>query len=1188
MTASTASWIELVRFELAYQLRRKVTWFFFAIFLIPLLGQTNGQMFAAQGGQILFDAPIVLAQSAAWMTLIGALIIAAVAGDAATRDVRLRMEALMHASPISRAAYLGGRFLGAFLVMALLLAAVPLASLVFPHLYPDFAAELAGPATSAAYFQTYFLIVLPNVFVSTALLFAIATLVRHTMGAYIGALLVAGGTLFTSQFLAKTLGQWKLATFLDPAGVTALHLMAETWSPLDVNTRLIGAEPSLLWNRALWLALALAALAFTYARFRFGASEETRRLRQSGADATKEYDEVRKPPALPDVPRDFSPTARVRQTIAVFRDSLRELVTGWTWLLVPGLILLIFTAPEMLGHLGVPFVPTTDRVLGVLRGPVNDIRILIVLLAGELVWRNRDANMQALADTAPVPDGVRFFGKLLGLWFVTIAMHGLLMVAGVLIQISRGFYDFEPVVYLQILFGLELMEALVFGMLALSIHVIVNQKHVGHLIALLVVFAMNGLAAQLGVEHPLLVYGADPGWRYSPISGFDPFLGPVLWFELYWAAWTLLLAIVAGLFWVRGFNTAFRERVRIARRRITGRIAGITAATFAAILLIGGFIFYNTNVLNTYRSSIAVAERRAEYERRYKHYEGVSQPHVTATSLEVELYPRQRQASVRGVSALSNRTTQPIGVIHVATSDRVDTSELVFDRTARVAHQDDDLGYRIYELDPALAPGDSLRMSWTVRYAPRGFAARGIDSYVVGNGSFIPMHEWMPHIGYLSSAELTDAGERTRHGLPERPFIASLSDLQARRDTTGKDRIDLKVIVGTAADQIAVAPGALRSTWSRDNRRYFEYATNASVGPGYAIFSADYALRKGRAGNVAIEVLHHPEHDLNVERMILSMQASLEQYERRFGVYPYDVLRMIEYPSSGGTLHSAAGNIWYQELFSLFDAAGDERRIDVPFAVVAHEVAHQFQPQIARVEGSGLLSETFAWYAALGVIEQEQGVDHLQRFLGMMRLAYDEPRSRAGIPLLRASDWFESYRKGPLAMYALQEYVGRENVDLAWRRLIEQHRSGEPPFATSLDLYRELQFVTPEPLRDLLADLLERNTFWDLQTREISARTSGDRRWHVTLDVSARKTVVDEQGNENEVPMDDLIEIGVYAEAQHGEERGAPLHLQMHRVRSGEQRITIEVSEKPAMAGIDPRHLLIDVKPDDNVRAAKR
>jgi hypothetical protein len=38
---TTMKWLEIVRFELVYQLRRKSTWFIFALFLIPLIGVTD-------------------------------------------------------------------------------------------------------------------------------------------------------------------------------------------------------------------------------------------------------------------------------------------------------------------------------------------------------------------------------------------------------------------------------------------------------------------------------------------------------------------------------------------------------------------------------------------------------------------------------------------------------------------------------------------------------------------------------------------------------------------------------------------------------------------------------------------------------------------------------------------------------------------------------------------------------------------------------------------------------------------------------------------------------------------------------------------------------------------------------------------------------------------------------------------
>jgi hypothetical protein len=113
-------------------------------------------------------------------------------------------------------------------------------------------------------------------------------------------------------------------------------------------------------------------------------------------------------------------------------------------------------------------------------------------------------------------------------------------------------------------------------------------------------------------------------------------------------------------------------------------------------------------------------------------------------------------------------------------------------------------------------------------------------------------------------------------------------------------------------------------------------------------------------------------------------------------------------------------------------------------------------------------------------------------------------------------------------------------------------------------------------------DLVEANTHWELETKRATSERVADGGWRVTLDVQARKVVVETASRETEVPMNDLVEVGVYAAARDGE-AGTPLYLRMHRIRSGRQRITVTVPREPARAAIDPRLLLIDDDTDDNV-----
>ena len=322
--------------------------------------------------------------------------------------------------------------------------------------------------------------------------------------------------------------------------------------------------------------------------------------------------------------------------------------------------------------------------------------------------------------------------------------------------------------------------------------------------------------------------------------------------------------------------------------------------------------------------------------------------------------------------------------------------------------------------------------------------------------------------------------------------------------------------------------------------------------------------------------------------MVRSVQASLDYYTRQFGPYPHGQVRLVEHPGDAVLLHASPDqHLVRGRVLAVEPGQRSARTIDFPFAVVAHEVAHQWwgNPLTpAPVEGAALLTESLAWYSALGVVEETFGREHLRRLLGMMREAYLIPRARASVPLLRADDWFLAYRKGPFAMYALREYVGAEPVNGALRRLLERHGAGKPPLPTSLDLYRELQAVTPD-VAPLSAGRSVRGEHvlgaGDASASAAEQTSTGE--WQVTLDVQARKVVVDAAGVETDVPMDDLVEVGVFAGAQDGGS-ASRCTCSMHRIRSGGQRITVTVPSQPARAGIDPRNLLIDVEGDDNLK----
>ena len=1193
---------EIFRFELAYQVRRAWPWLIFAVLIVfAFLMTRDGSLAEALYDDFFLNSPFAIAKTTVTGSLIWLLVGAVVAGEAAARDMATGMHPLTYTAPVSKAEYLGGRFLAALVLNALILLAVPAGIMLAVYL-PGVDAELIGPFRPAAYLTAYAFIALPNAFAATAIQFSLAARNGRPMAGYLGSLLLFFMAYVVSIFLLFQ-GRQDLANLLDPIGVNfILSDLSHLWTTIEKSWRLIELEGTVLTNRLLWIGIALGALAVTYMRFHFAHRTEStwwrRRTRRRDAHSPMPAGigvTASTPISARQVPRTFGFAIHARQTLAMSWISFRTIATSWAGLALLAAIPLL-TVPVVLDQMeanGVPLVPTTLRVINELTAPLSAelsrwviIPLLLVFFAGELVWREREAGLGEITDAMPGSEWAPFLGKFLGLGLVLVVFMALLTTAGMLAQVIRGYQDFEIGLYLKMLFGLQLPEYLLFALLALVVHVLVDQKYLGHLVAI-IAYVFIAMASMFGIEHNLLIYGAGPGWSYTEMRGFGPSLWPWLWFKLYWAAWALLLAVAARLLWVRGRESGLRVRLQLVRGRFTPSTARAAAAAVGLILTLGGFIFYNTNVLNEYLTESEITKLHAEYEQRYKRYERIPQPRMTATSLHVEIHPERREAQIRGSYSLLNESDVAIDSIHVATVPGAEPEALAFDRTAALVLSDEDRGYRIYDLERPLQPGDSLRLDFEVHIESHGFRNQGADASVVANGTHFTNGNWFPAIGYQQSRELISARERREHGLPDRPVVPSLYDVEARMERA--ERIAFDAVVGTDADQIAVAPGRLRRTWTEGGRRYFHYSTDGPIGTELGFFSAKYAVHEAKWNDVTIQVFHHPGHTPNLDRMLRSVRASLDYYTEHFGPYPRNYLSVVERPGEGTGMHADAGMITHEEGFAFWSPKDDGESLDLPFAVVAHEMAHQWTVPYAFVEGAPVMSESLAWYYAMQVVRESYGAPQLRRLLSFMRQPYPYPPIRRGEPLLRGLDPYMSYRRGPFALYALSEYMGEERVNTALRRLVEKHRSGAPPLATTLDLYRELQAVTPDSLRPLLHDLFEVNTFWELETERVAAVETKAGTWQVTLDVRARKVVTDEAGVETEVPMDEPVQIGVFAPAEDGDELSEPLYVQMHRIRSGEQTITVTVPRKPVGAGIDPYHLLDweESADDDNIEKAE-
>lgn len=1190
---------EIFRYDVAMQLRRyRAPLYCLAMVAATVLIASTFIDDARRDG-VFINSPVVVAVTILMVTMLGQLVTAAVAGDAATRDTQARMEALLYTTPLAKPSYFLGRFLSAFAVVAGLLLIVPL-TLTAARFMPGMDAAWFGPFRASAYVYGYFTVAFPNAFITTALLFSLVILTRRAMSAYLGGAALFVNSLIQDEIVAGALGRWDLAKVLDPFGFIVSRTQWRSMTILQRNTSALELQGEMLTNRLVWVSVSLCVLASVYVRFRM------EHHAPAGGWLRRRPTEL--PHTVSDRPRrstltrsrvrgKFGAATRYRQFLSIAGNSYRQMITSPAALLLPliGFVLYKITPELMEVALGTPGRPATARLLAMyLRFDTLGVMVgaLIAFFAGGLVWRERDARAHDVADVAPVPDALSLAGKFLALVLMLVTLQAVQMAAGLITQWEAGFTPYQPMLHVQALFGLKLIDLVLFAAVAMAVHVIVNQKYLATAVALLV-WSFGEMANELGIEHKLLIFAADPGVRYSDMSGFGAHLTPWFWFKLYWIGWALLFALMARLFWVRGHEGAMRARLALAGRRFTLVPALLAVVAVGVVGGAGVYVLYNTHVLNQYVTRDGERKRSADYEKRYGRFASLPQPIVTATQLYVDLHPAEGRANIRGTYRLQNRSGRPIDTVHLVTHRTVPTTGVTFDREARPTVIDQTLGYRIYTLTQPLAPGDSLRMSFQLQFARRGFTNAGYSTAINVNGTLLEHRPdnngrtWLPAVGYRHNVELDHPAIRKFEGLPPRPAMPPPHDVAARHDERGNEHIDLETIISTDLDQTAVAPGSLRRSWSERGRRYYQYVTDAPIRNGFPILSARYDVHRSQVNGIDVEVLHHPKHAWNADRFVRAARASLDYYSRQFGPYPHKQLRVAEFPITGGNrMTGHPGTVIWSEAFAYAQPENDRREIDFPYAVVAHEVAHQWwgnQVVPARVEGAPLLSESLAWYSAMKVVEESFGREHFDRTMSVMRQSYLVPHETPEVPLLRANDWLAVYRTGALAMNALREAIGTERVNSALRRLVTEYRAGRPPFPTSLDLYNHLRAVTPAETQPLLKDLFEEITFWDFRMKSAEATKLAGGAYRVAVNVEAYKVKVGAAGRETRVPMNDMVDVTLFAPAKEGEERGAVIYRQRHRIHSGLQTITVDVAREPESAGIDADYKLLDRERDDNV-----
>ncbi|TPE63946.1 aminopeptidase [Sandaracinobacter neustonicus] len=1185
-------------FELRYQLRNPVFWVVCVLFfLLTFAATTIEEVSIGSGGNVNVNSPYAILQTHLVLSIFFMFVTTAFVANVIVRDDESGFGPMVKSTRVSKFDYLLARFLGAFMAAAIAFLVVPFA-IWLGSLMPWVDKETIGPNVLGQYAWAWAVIAVPNILLTSAIFFAVATLTRSMMYSYLGVVVFLVLYLVVTGIIGSKPELRELAAFVEPFGFGAIGNATRYWTAAERNSLMPPLVGPLLWNRLIWMGVALAALGFAYARFSFGDKGASKRAlarqarREAKLAATPPQIVSPLPAARPDEAWWPRLAARTRFEMAQVFKSPAFIV-----LLLIGL----FNAGGALWYAneiyGTPARPLTFALIELLIGTFALIPLIIAIYyAGELVWRDRDRKMHEIIDATSLPNWAYLVPKVIAVSAVLFATLLISVVASVIIQLIRGQTDLQLGQYLLWYILPLTVDMVILSVLAVFVQALSPNKYVGWAIMVVYIVATISLKT-MGFEHPLYLYGETGRVRFSDMNGDNVGGATAWWLRLYWGAFALILAVLAHLLWRRGTAVSLKSRLQ----RMPARLKGAPGLLLLAGALIAGgtgaFIFHNMNVLNPYRTQDDNEARLAAIEKKYLKYEKLPQPAITDIKLDVDLHPAEKRADFRGRYALVNNRDVPISDLHIQLNNPDLKLLSLTIPGATLVSDDPELGYRIYRFARPLQPGETASLEFHTRLWQQGFRAQGDSTSIIPNGSFLNNSDFAPLIGMDRSGLLSDRVKRRKQGLPAELRPAKLEDMSAtQRNYVGNAAwVSADITVTTDADQTPIAPGDKVSDVSKDDRRTARFVSKGPILSFFSVQSARYAEKTLDDNGVKLSVFYHPGHEANVETMLKAMKASLDYYRANFGPYQFDHARIIEFPGYATFAQAFAGTMPYSESIGFLADTSDPDAIDYPTYVTAHEVAHQYwahQIISADMQGGTIWVETLAQYSALMVMKQLYGEDKIRRFLKYELDNY--LRNRGGeaieeLPLNRVENQgYIHYRKGSLALYLLADRLGEDRVNAMLAEMLKKYRFTGPPYVRSTDLVDGFKSLarTPEE-RQLVEDLLEKITIFDLKAPTASTRKLPDGNWETTLNVSAAKAYADGKGKETPAPLADSIDVGLFkARPGQGAFSKADVILMERRpVRSGEQKIVIVTKEKPAFAGIDPYNKYVDRNSDDNVTA---
>jgi ABC-2 type transport system permease protein len=1121
--------------DLKENLGRPLFWIWIVLLALVAFGLSRGEVRISSGDSQVggtkawITSEFALGQMLSMVILIFyAFFLAVIAGMSIIRDEEQRLGELLHATPLTPAEYVWGKFLGVLAVVGIVLLVHLFMTAVCNQLLPNAKAdEIRGPFALRHYLMPAVIFGLPPLLFLGGISFAVGALTRKPILVFI---LPVVTLLFCGFFLWNWSPSWlspgvnRILMLIEPAGFRWLN---ETWLKVDrgvdfYNKASIPFDGTFILSRMLFALTGILAVVVTERRFartlRGSRAAVRRRSAWSRlADEPQASSAARQTNGLPHGGGSAHP--RTEPAVSISSLGMRTRAVG----LIEGIVQM--ARFELRGLAGSPglylFVPiillqvlgTTLLGVGAFETPLlvtagtmavramDTITLLVCLLTlfytVESLQRERTVGLAAIGYATPIRTESIIFGKALANSLIGVVVILATFVGCVIAMLVQGKVRLEIGPFVLIWIVLLLPTFLLWSSFAAAAFAVTRNRFTAYGVGL-TALTLTGYLQMTGRMNWAGNWDLWSVLRWSDLGVLPLDRAAIIENRLLALSATVLFTGLTVRFFPRRESDPTQILLRIQPGRLARGVARFCPYFAVPVILL---LVLVVQVRSGDQGAAAKKQAHDYWKQNLATWKGAPLPGITAVDLDLTLEPTRHRLRMKGSYRLYNHLDSTLYKIPLTGGFNWENIEWTLNGTEY--KPEDRTRLFVFTPPSPLQHGDTLRIGFSYEARlPRGTSRNGggMSEFILPAGavltsfnpSFVPVPGYDEEIG-------VEKQNRYEPKVYASDFYKGITQAAIGSALPGRTRIR---ITGPA-EYTYNSVGSLVSDEVQGGQRTVVWESDHPV-RFFNVVAGRWTMRQGQG----TAIYYHPKHRYNIDEMVQALDASRRYYSEWFSPFPWSELKLSEFPALAFYAQGFPTNITFSEGIGFLAKSDDKAR--AAFLITAHESAHQWWGNIVtpgQGPGGDVVAEGLAHFSAILLTEQVLGQRPRIESCKRLEERYDNNRQAdSERPLVKIDgskpgDETVTYEKGGWAFWMLLHHMGRENMFHGLQEFVRVYSDG-PDYPVLQDLIRTLRPFAPDTLA---YDAFTKQWFFEVAlpqyrlSRAGKTVGSGTDQWQITV-----------------------------------------------------------------------------------------